>query len=109
MTLERIIRPFAPGDVFTARVLPPVQPAVAALPDVVVIFGNAIPLLAKANGVTALVGGVKFKEVSRRTTVKRVFNPTDNSQYVDVARIEQLVLKDTATSQLHTYDLNNPA
>jgi hypothetical protein len=109
MSLERIVRPFAPGEVFTARVLPPVQPAVAALPDVVLTFGNAIQLLAKPNGVTALFGGVKLNEVSRRTSVKRVFNPSDNSQFVDVERIDQLTLKDAATSQLHTFQLNNPA
>jgi hypothetical protein len=109
MSLERVIRPFAVNSVFTARSLPPIQPAVDPKPDVVLTFGDPISLLAKANGVTTLFGGAKLNEVSRRTSVKRVYNPTDNSQYVDVQRIEELVLKDAQTNQLHTFTLNNPA
>jgi hypothetical protein len=107
--LEKIIRPFTATDVFTARQLPPTQPAVAAKPPVVYTFGNAIQLLAKPIGITNLTGGVKLSEVSRKTSTVRVTNPQDNSQFVDVQRIDSLIMKDVNSLQIHQFNFNNPA
>lgn len=104
--LEGVIRPFTTGDIFNARVLPPVQPAVATPPDITTLFGNQITLQLAPNGITALFGGVKLSEVSRKTSTVRVENPADSSQFVDIQRIEQLTLKD-ARGQLQDWTLNN--
>ena len=106
--LEGVVRPFAAGDVFTAKPLAPVQPNFVAKPDIVVTFGNPIQLQAKPIGITNLFGGVKLSEISRTTSKKRVFNPDDNSQFVDVLRIETLKMQD-ANNQTHEFTFNNPA
>ena len=97
-----------PGDVFTARVLPPIQPPLEIKPDINVLYGNPISLQLAAIGITNLYGGVTNTEKSRTTSTKRVFNPDDNSQWVDVQRIETLVMTDE-NKQDHTFNFNNPA
>jgi len=77
-------------------------------PTITVLYGNAISLQLAANGITNLFGGVKLQEKSRTTSVKRVFNPDDNSQFVDVQRIESLVMTDE-NKQDHNFTFNNPA
>lgn len=106
--IETIVRPFAPGDIFDANTLPAVEPGVANLPIITVLFGNPIPLQAAPIGIKNLFGGAKLSEVSRITSTKRVFNPDDHTQFVDVQRIDHLTMQDEQ-QQTHTFDFNNPA
>src|SRR5678816_1485816 len=105
--MEGLVRPFAAGDVFTAKALPAVQPNYEAKPDIVVTIGKPIPLLMKAIGITNLFGGVRLQELDRRTSTKRVFNDQDEEQWVDVSRIDYLKLRDNATEQEHEWNFNN--
>lgn len=104
--LEGVVRPFAAGDVFSAKPLTPVQPNFDSKPDIVFTWGDPITLQAKPIGITNLFGGVKYTEVSRTTSTKRVFNPDDNTQFVDVQRIETLLMKDE-NGQQHNFTFNN--
>lgn len=106
--VETIVRPFAPSDVFNARVLPPVQPPLETKPDITVNYGNPITLQLAPIGITNLFGGVKLTEKSRTTSTVRVTNPDDATQFVDVQRIESMVLTDE-NKQAHNFTFNNPA
>ena len=88
---EGIVRPFQEGDVFSGRVLPPVQ-EILSPEDVIVEWGDPSQLLAKGIGITDLNSG-NFHEVSRKTSTVRITNPTDSQQYVDVERIDEMRLK----------------
>ena len=103
--LEGIVRPFIPGDVFSARVLPPAQPPIDQQEDIVVTWGNPISLQAKAIGVTNLHGGAKLQEQSRTTITRRVTNPDDPTQFVDVQAIQHIRLKDQVGA-LHEFTFN---
>lgn len=104
--LEGVVRPFVVGDVFNATALPPVQPVNVAKPDIVFTFGNPITLQMKAIGITNLFGGVKLTEISRTTSTKRVFNPADRAQFVDVQRIETLLMQ-SEDGQQHNFNFKN--
>ncbi len=41
----------------------------------------------------------RVRELSRKTKVVRVHNPKDKTQYVDIRRIEQLIMKDRVTGE----------
>lgn len=103
--LEGVVRPFANGDVFTAQLLPPVQPSFTAKPPITVLYGNAITLQLKAIGITNLYGGAKLAEVSRTTKTVRVTNPDDPSQFVDVEKILSMKLKDELDKE-HFFNFN---
>lgn len=110
MSLERIIRPFEASEVFTARVLAPAtQPASAPEPDVELLWGDGNSGDYSQFQLSGLVGGVvTFEEKSRVTRTVRVTNPDDDSQFVDVERIEKLVLASNRGDEIH-FNLNNPA
>lgn len=103
--LESIVRPFQTGDVFTAQVLPPVQPVNVAKPAITVLYGNAIQLQLKGIGITALYGGAKLKEKSRTTKTVRITNPTDPEQFVDVEKILSMKLVDEQQKE-HSFQFN---
>jgi hypothetical protein len=46
----------------------------------------------------------QFTETKRVTEVVRVFNPDDNTQFVDVERTNQLVMSNKATKQTWVYN-----
>jgi hypothetical protein len=92
--LETVVRPFQIGDIFSARVLPPAQPLTTTAEPVVAIWGKEISLQATALGIHNWKIGVIHNEISRTTITKRVTNPTDASQYVDVQAIKTLRTKD---------------
>lgn len=106
--LEQIIRPFQNGDVFTARVIVPTQQPSSVPPaDVDLIFGGPSSSNYVAFTLSGLVGGkVVYNEKSRVTQKVRITNPTDASQYVDVERIQKLVLQSTDGNEIH-FNLNN--
>lgn len=103
--LESIVRPFAPGDVFTAQLLPPVQPPFAAKPPITQRYGNAITLQLKGIGITNLFGGAKLTEKSRTTKTVRITNPNDDQQFVDVQKILSMKLVDEAKKE-HFFQFN---
>jgi hypothetical protein len=105
--LETVVRPFQAGDVFTARVLPPVQPPAAPPAPITATWGKGISLLSTAIGKTDFKFGVVHTEVDRKTHTVRVTNPDDENQFVDVQRIDQLRLKDE-NGVMSTWNLNNP-
>lgn len=108
MSLENIIRPFQLGDVFTARVLPNVQqPATAPADPVEKTFGDDSSGDYTQFQLSGLVGGVvTYNEKSRVTKTVRIHNPDDDSQFVDVERIQKLVLASSKGDEIH-FNLNN--
>jgi hypothetical protein len=105
--LETIVRPFQAGDVFTARVLPPVHLPAAPPAPVTATWGQGISLLSTAIGINDLKIGVVHTEIARKTHTVRVENPDDPNQYVDVQRIDQLRLQDENGVE-STWNLHNP-
>lgn len=103
--LENIVRPFQDGDVFTAKLLPPVQPNFEALPPITRLYGDAITLQLKGIGITNLYGGAKLQEISRTTKTVRISNPTDASQFVDVEKILTMKLRDEQDKE-HFFNFN---
>jgi hypothetical protein len=107
--LEAVVRPFQAAEAFNAKALAPPTPSATGgpLPDVEQVWGNPIQLLSKAIGVTNLnTGGKHWSEVSRTTSTVRVTNPTDPTQFVDVARVDSLHLQDENGAD-HFMTLNN--
>ncbi len=92
MTMERIVRPFQLGEVFTARVLPPVeQPAVTVPEDIVQVWGKGNDTNYDRFSLSGIVGGkVNYTESERVTQTVRITNPQDENQFVDVERIQRL-------------------
>lgn len=107
--LETAVRPFQTGDVFTARVLPPMQAETVPPDPISVKWGKPISLmLAKAGGKWEVIAKWPSEdEIARTTSTVRVTNPTDPSQYVDVERIDSLTLR-AENGLARTLTLNNP-
>jgi hypothetical protein len=106
VSLERVVRPFQNGDVFTARILLPNIPAAGFQ------FSQDVPILewsganpAKYTEVPSdlqLIGfTVDWSEdkTKRVTESVRVENPDDSSQYVMIDRIKSTVLYNSQTGQ----------
>lgn len=103
MSLERVVRPFQRDDVFTARVLAPVQPALAPNTDNPEITwqGEADSSVAPAPDIGSFKVTIDWKEDKsrRKTETVRISNPDDEQQYIDVERIKEMVLKNSATGE----------
>lgn len=106
--LEGIIRPFQIGDVFDARTLtPPAQPNNTPKADIIEIWGDDDSSDYQAYQLSGLIGGkVIYKEKSRVTSTHRIFNPEDSGQFVDVKRIDKLVLASDKGDEIH-FQMNN--
>jgi hypothetical protein len=104
MSLERVVRPFQRDDVFTARVLAPVQPAVAPNTDNPEITwkGEADNSVAPAPDISQFKVKITWDEDEdkRKTEKIRVTNPDDPSQYIDVERIKQMVMKSSSGEEI---------
>lgn len=101
-SMERVVRPFQNGDVFTARVLPPVQPVNEVLPPVhTSIIGAPDTTYDEEPAPVTLGFQVEWQEDhSRRVTDQvRVENPDDPSQFVEVERIKSTVFKNSKTGE----------
>jgi hypothetical protein len=93
--------------------IPPAQPTVQSLTATVNAMREVIMYLtgqrgqAGANGAAgaksspAPAGSWTQKQIV--TEVVRVYNPNDNTQYVDVERVNKLVMGNDATKQLWTF------
>ena len=92
MSMERIVRPFVVGEVFTARFLTPSeQPAVTVPEDVVTEWGKGNDTNYDRFSLSGIVGGkVNYTEKDRVTQTVRITNPQDDQQFVDVERIQKL-------------------
>jgi hypothetical protein len=91
MSFERIVRPFQTKDVTPPqRISTPDDPTVAN----VTIKCGAVGETKTFNGshssqVTAYVKSQR-RELARQTSIKRITNPEDASQYVDVEVVDRL-------------------
>ena len=103
MSLERVVRPFQRDDVFTARVLAPVQPAVPPNADNAELAwqGEADNKVAPAPDIGRFEVKIDWDEDKsrRKTETVRITNPDDERQYIDVERIKQMVLKNSASGE----------
>jgi hypothetical protein len=90
--LESIVRPFQTTDFSPGRTTP--QGAVPVAETLLVEIGK-VGQVTTFQGSFSLTTTVymdqKAKEISRETSVKRVTNPDDETQFVDVERIDKLV------------------
>lgn len=73
-------------------------PPNATLPQIIRTINNNFHFLNQT-----LFKNGNFVEVSRSTELARVTNPEDTEQYVDVLRINRLVLRDSATGATWTF------
>jgi len=90
-SLERIVRPFQSRDVTPPqRILNPSAPPVD---NVLIQCGQSGSTKtfnsSFSSTITAYVEN-KHRELARETTVKRITNPDDETQYVDVELIDRL-------------------
>jgi hypothetical protein len=107
-SLERIVRPFQSKDVAPpSRVLD----TTVAAPDNVRITCGATGYTRTFNAsyscTTTLYVDNGAREVNRQTTTKRITNPDDSSQYVDVEVIDQIDSSGVNGQKTSTYYINN--
>ncbi len=104
--LELIIRPFLPRDVrpipvpiANAKVTGPVSLTFGAKPGAIVFEYSQF---LTQNFSTA----IEYTEVSRETQTKRIKNPNDPNQYVDVESIKKITFKDKNDPKATKYPYN---
>jgi hypothetical protein len=111
MTFERIVRPFQARTVAPAPVLPAPGSTTAAVPNVELKFG--------AVGETKTFNGSEshsmstfcptaVRETARETHTKRVENPDDPTQYVNVEVIDKLTTSENNGLKKTTTFKNDP-
>jgi hypothetical protein len=89
---------------------PPAQPGIRLpvpvpaydLPSAIAAI-NALVTVYNAN--TDKFANIRWVEKERTTQNVRIFNPNDNSQYVDVVRIVKLIMEDVITGELWWWEL----
>ena len=90
-SLERIVRPFQSKDVTPPQRV--FNPSETPVDNVRIVCGQAGSTKtfnsSHSSTVTSYVEG-KHRELSRETSVKRITNPDDETQYVDVELINKL-------------------
>lgn len=93
--MENIVRPFESGDVFNARRAAVVPFVAAPLPEAVVkSWGKGIPAeWQQWTGVIMDAVVTNYVEKSRTTSIQRIENPENPSNFVDVERTESMVLQ----------------
>lgn len=94
MRLEYIVRPFQTADVTPPSIA--VDPNAEPQPNLVLKFGEqgAIKQLSGSfNSTISSYTDDNHQEVSRETSVKRITNPDDSSQFVDVEVINKLTVE----------------
>ncbi len=81
--------------------IPPAQPNLQSLTNTVNTMRTLLIQLLSRKAV--------WVETGRVTELVRVFNPNDHTQYVDVERINQLVMADKVTGQVWEWNRNRAA
>jgi hypothetical protein len=103
MSFERIVRPFQSPTPFRGRLLPPNPEAETEAPEnvVVTITGKASSEYVEGPPPWALGFQIEWVEDRDRriTELVRVENPNDPSQFVEIERIKQMILKNTVTGE----------
>lgn len=108
--LEQVVRPFQRAGVsYPVRIFDPTQKVVD---DVVLSLGKEGATKTFTESLSQRVTTYQdqeIKEQSRETEVKRVTNPDDSAQYVDVENIKKLVTEqgEGAKYQKSTYSFSN--
>jgi hypothetical protein len=101
----------APVCPITRSEVPPSQPGIkvpyvakATSPeDAVRAVNQLIDAMAAEETAT-----IRWPEKERVTAIVRIFNPEDDSQWVDVLRIQKLVMEDQITGDLWVWELGQP-
>jgi len=65
----------------------------------------AVNALVTVHNVAQKTSNVRWVERERTVQNVRIFNPNDNSQYVDVVRIVKLIMEDVITGELWWWEL----
>lgn len=101
----------APACPVTRSEVPPAQP------------GIKVPFVPKATDLDSAIAAInklidivmtdtepsiRWLEKERVTAIVRIFNPDDDSQWVDVERIMRLVMEDQITGDLWLWELGQP-
>ncbi|MFL9499236.1 hypothetical protein ACJMQP_04180 [Rhodopseudomonas palustris] len=108
MSMERIVRPFQNGDVFTARVLVPAQPTTEKKisdDDCTLEWEGENRGNFETTPELELVGftsDLQEDDNARVTKKVRVENPDDPDQYVVVNRLKQTTFTDEKTGKKYT-------
>lgn len=96
--------------------IPPVQPNIASLTATVNAMRHVIMILSGQQGTEGPPGRpgkdgktksdppTRWAETTRVVETVRIFSPEDRSVYVDVERINRLVMSDKATKELWSWD-----
>lgn len=109
-TLEQIVRPFQRSGVsYPVRIFDPTQ---KAADDVVLTLGKEGTTKTFTESLSQRITTYQdqqIKEQSRETEVKRITNPDDSAQYVDVENVKKLVTEqgEGAKYQKSTYSFSN--
>lgn len=94
-SLELIVRPFQTRDVTPPVKIVPTKPVAVDAP--VLLIGSSGGQVIALTAQVALEFNVDdkntYKEIKRDTTTRRVTNPDDSSQFVDVELINKLYLQ----------------
>jgi hypothetical protein len=110
VSLERIVRPFVTLDVTPPQRI--IDPAIEAVPNLVLQIGMEGTIKTLNGSYSASINGYTDSnntELSRETSVKRVTNPDDPSQFVDVEVVNKLTVEKGKqdTYQKSSYEFNN--
>lgn len=103
MSVEKIVRPFLPGEVFDARVLAPGQPPLEAVVEEVVLeWAGSVDAKWLEEPPPVMMGfqATWEEDRDRRVTEQvRIENPDDSSQFVNIERIKNMVFKNNKTGE----------
>lgn len=91
--------------------IPPAVPTIASLTDTVNRMRQVIMILTGQQGTQGPRGPAgkdnnakaKWSEVSRTVETVKIHNPNDKSQFIEVERINKLVMGDSSTGQTWTW------
>lgn len=103
-------------DVVDLPAVPPAQPTLASLTASVNAMRQVILILTGQQGTQGRPGApgrdgkgksdppTRWAETTRVVETVRIFSPDDKSVYVDVERINRLIMSDKATKELWSWD-----
>ena len=110
-SFEKIVRPFQSKDVTPPQVI--LDPAAEPLDNVKISCGATGETKTFSGSFSlerSYYVGQQLREVARETTTKRITNPDDPSQYVDVETIDKILHSGTNSARTTTlYKNTDPA
>lgn len=110
MSLERIVRPFATTDVTPPQRI--IDPTVVVVPNLLLQIGMVGATKTLNGSFSATIDAYSddaHKEIARTTEIKRVTNPDDPSQFLEVENVKKLTTEKGSadTYKKSTYELKN--